>query len=223
MTADPQGAAGAPRQGDRRGQDRRRTDRRTPVPPWRSPWALVAYGVLGALALMLLFNGFGDDDPEPILDPALRDTPAAPNVNPVAASAGDPVQDAFGAAEFERLVIEGPTAVGQRVRTELFCDAPAPLTLRDAEQVEAAVATLVDAEGRVRGAECKWGRRGDERREDFTLLVPPDMAEQFAAAPLVSDGFVERRRLQAVVEWVGRSEALSLRTVGVLRALPPAA
>ena len=38
-------------------------------------------------------------------------------------------------------------------------------------------------------------------------------------SPVVQDNFVERRRVTAEVEWVGRSEALALRTAGVFRGL----
>jgi hypothetical protein len=83
---------------------------------------------------------------------------------------------------------------------------------------EAAVAALA-ANGRVPAAECKWGSANDPRREDFVLLVPPDLADRFASTPVVTDQFQRRRRISAEVEWLGRSEALALRPAGVFRGL----
>src|SRR5688500_16915080 len=98
-----------PRAGDRRGNERRRVERRSPPPPWRRPWALVAYGVVGTLALVMLLNGGGDDEPAPrdetlVEKQAEGSTQVAP-ANPQAASAGP--EDAYGTAGFERLVVEG--------------------------------------------------------------------------------------------------------------------
>jgi hypothetical protein len=59
------------------------------------------------------------------------------------------------------------------------------------------------------------------RREDLLLLVPPARAEEFAAAPVVTDNFVQRRRVVAEVEWVGRSETLALRTAAVFQRMVP--
>lgn len=227
MAADQEGV-GTERTGDRRGaerraEDRRRTERRTPPPPWRRPWALVSYGVLGALAAVFLLGGLpGRDDapPEGEVVPA-QPAPPAPDPTPQPAAA-EPTQDAFTTADYERLVIEGQEARGRRVRAELYCGTPSPVALRQGiPNAERAILALRDSTGRVPGADCKWGARGDERRQDFLLLVPPELADDFAAAPLTTDAFLRRRRLLAEVEWIGRSEILSLRTVGVLRrALP---
>ncbi len=208
---------------DRRGTDRRNVERRAPVPPWRRPWAFAAYGVAGALALMLLWGAMrGGGERARTNDPPLAER--APGAPPVAQQepgevnhpAGEPVREASGAAGFERLMLEGAAARGRTVRAELFCEAPTSYEVNANAPVEAAVAALA-VEGRIPGAECKWGGAGDARREDFLLLVPADLADDFAAAPMVSDDFQRRRRVVANVEWVGPSQALALRTVGVFR------
>lgn len=214
-------AAGA-RGGDRRGRDRRRQDRRAPVPAWRTPWALVAYGVLGTLLLVLLFSGLGDDE-EPLAGATTPDVegraavvvrrPAPPPVT------GIP-EDAYTAADFERLLAEGDAAEGRLVRAELFCEAIRSIALRRNEVVRPEVLALADTAGRVPGAECTWGRAG-VRGEDFLLLVPSHLAEQFARLPVVREGFVRRRRVTAELEWIGRSQAMSLRSTGVLQQLLP--
>jgi hypothetical protein len=208
---------------DRRGQDRRNLERRAPVPPWRRPWAYAAYGVAGALVLMLLWSGMrGDGDRAPSNDAPLAErAPGAPEVaqpqpGAVEHPAGEPVREASGAAGFERLMLEGAAARGRTVKAELFCEAPTSYEVNANAPVEAAVAALT-VEGRIPGAQCKWGGAGDARREDFLLLVPADLAADFAAAPMVNDDFQRRRRVVANVEWVGPSQALALRTVGVFR------
>ena len=104
----------------------------------------------------------------------------------------------------------------------MFCDAPKAVTLREVDQLEAPIASLRDAQGEVRGAECKWGRGGTgASRKEFMLLVPPQLAGVFAAQPMVRDNFVRRRRIRGEVEWIGRSRALSLKTAGVLRSIQP--
>lgn len=206
------------RDNERRSNDRRRVERRSPPPVWRRPWALVGYGVLGALAAVLVFNALAADDGPPPGEvvPAGPVVPSADSTPPPAA--GEPPQDAFATADFERLVIEGQEARGRLVRTELYCGTPDPVALRQGiPNAESVILALRDSMGRVPGADCKWGARGDERRQDFLLLVPPDLADDFAAAPVTTDNFVRRRRLLAEVEWIGRSEILALRTVGVLR------
>jgi hypothetical protein len=207
----------AARAGDRRGNERRRLERRAPPPPWRRPWALVAYGVVGALALVMLINGLSGDDEEAPRDETLVERPAeggttvAP-ANPQATAAGP--EDAYGTAGFERLVVEGEGAVGKIVRAELFCEAPQDFTIIAGHTAPRSVASLIQ-NGRVQGSVCKWGPTGEPRREDLLLLVPPAQAEEFAAAPVVNDNFVERRRVVAEMEWVGRSETLALRTAAV--------
>lgn len=217
----------APRQArdsDRRGNDRRNVERRAPLPPWRRPWAYAAYGVLGALVLMLVWSGMGgDDEPRPADDaPMVTREPGAPGVAPPAEGTAQnsraPVEAAFGAAGFERLVLQGPSAIGKTVKAELYCEQPTSYQVRTNVDAEAPVAALA-ANGRIPAAECKWGGANDPRREDFLLLVPPDLADDFAATPVISDDFQRRRRLIANVEWVGRSQALELRTAGVFRGL----
>lgn len=212
--------SGDPRSSERRGSERRRTDRRAPPPPWRRPWALVGYGVVGAFALVLLFETFGA---EPAPHTVLGDVETAPRkvaVDSLPPAAGAPVQEASAAADYERLIAEGDAAVGRRVHAQLYCAAIQSVALRPSvEHVEQPIAALMDQAGRVPAAECKWGRGTEVRREDFFLLVPPALAERFASAPEVADGFIRRRHIDAEVEWLGRSEALSLRPTGVLRAL----
>lgn len=204
--------------GDRRGTERRRVDRRAPLPPWRRPWAFVAYGVAGAGLAALLWRTAIAPPAQPRDPPIVeRGTAApAPKTPPVGAPA--PVESAAGAAGFERLTLEGAAALGRRVRTELYCDPPGTYQVREGVQPEAVIAALA-SNGRVPAAECKWGGAEDTRREDFVLLVPPELAGEFASAPTVTDQFQRRRRVRAEVEWLGRSEALALRPAGVFRGL----
>lgn len=211
----------AARAGDRRGNERRRLDRRAPVPLWRRWWALVGYGVVGALALVMLLGGLGGGDDDAPRDETLVEktsegaTGVAP-ANPAATAAGP--EDAYGTAGFERLVVEGEAAVGKTVRAELFCEAPQDFTIIAGHTAPRSVASLIQG-GRVRGSVCKWGPSGEPRREDLLLIVPPARAEEFAAAPVVTDNFVQRRRVVAEMEWVGRSETLALRTAAVFRGM----
>jgi hypothetical protein len=210
-----------PRAGDRRGNDRRRVERRSPAPPWRRPWALVAYGVIGTLAVVMLFRGGGGDEPAAPRDETLVERPAeggttvAP-ANPQATAAGP--EDAYGTAGFERLVVEGEAAVGKVVRAEVFCEAPQSFTVIVGHTAPRSVASLI-RDGSVPAAVCKYGRSGEPRREDLLLLVPPDKAQEFSTAPVVNDAFVQRRRVVAEMEWVGRSETLALRTAAVFRGM----
>jgi len=210
-----------PRAGDRRGNDRRRVERRSPPPPWRRPWALVAYGVVGTLAIVMLLRGGGGDEPAAPRDETMVERPAeggttvAP-ANPQA-TAGGP-EDAYGTAGYERLVVEGEAAVGKVVRAEVFCEAPQNFTIIVGHTAPRSVASLIQ-DGSVPAAVCKYGRSGEPRREDLLLLVPPDKASEFSTAPVVNDAFVQRRRVVAEMEWVGRSETLALRTAAVFRGM----
>lgn len=203
---------------DRRGRERRREDRRTPPPVWRRPWAFVSYGVVAALAAVLVLGwGRGGDGQEPESAEVIA-APTAHDVDrSVPAAAGAPPVDAHSTSEFERILAEGEAAQGLRVNTRLFCGSMTPVALRSVPKVPSAVAELADASGRVPAAECKWGAA--TAAPDFLLLVPAPLAESFAAAPEVEQGFVRRRRLDVEIEWVGRSDALALRTAGVLREL----
>lgn len=203
------------RDDDRRGGDRRASDRRLPVPAWRRPWAYAAYGVAGALLVVLLLTSLGGEE-ESLETGEVVTVKAPPPVDPNApAAAGAPPQDAYSVGDFERLLAEGERSEGLRVRTELFCNEISPTALRDVEAVNRAVAALADANRRVPAAECRWGPSATA--PDFLLLVPSALAERFAAAPEVRQGFVSRRKVAVELEWVGRSEALALRNVGVLR------
>lgn len=193
-------------------------DRRFPVPLWRRPWALVAYGVLGALLLVLLFNLGGEEEEAPAAQLDVTTAAAPPVVDPAAPpAAGAAPRDAFGVGDYERLLAEGDAARGQLVRTLLYCQGTTQVALRDVDRVSRSVAGLADAQRRVPAAECRWS--ADENAPEFLLLVPPALASRFAAMPEVEQGFIRRRRVPAELEWVGTSEALALRTAGVLRAV----
>lgn len=219
---DAPGGPHAPRAGDRRGSDRRRVERRAPPPLWRRPWALVSYGVVGAFAVVLLWNGITREDDTPAAQdetlvqkqPEGGTTVATPNPQ----ATGAAPEDAYGSAGFERLVVQGEGAVGKVVRTELYCEAPQNFTVIQGHTAPRSVASLIQ-EGRVPAARCRWGAPAEARREEFLLIVPPALGDEFSAAPVVQDNFVERRRVRAEVEWVGRSQTLALRTAGVLRGL----
>ncbi|MGI9190220.1 MAG: hypothetical protein ACR2F9_08770 [Longimicrobiaceae bacterium] len=208
---------------DRRRKDRRRTDRRTPTPLWRRPWALVAYGVAGALLAVLLFRGFGGDEDGAAPAGKLVDVPVIPVADTLTprADRNAPPVEAREPADFERLTLEGQQMVGRRVHTVLSCAPPAPIALSKVSSVPPVIAQLTTPQARVLAADCKWGRGDAASRPDFLLLVPPSLAEDFAGAPVAAGDFVARRRLNAEVEWIGRSDALALRTAGVLRAVSP--
>jgi hypothetical protein len=213
---------GDPRGGDRRGSDRRRLDRRAPPPPWRRPWAFAGYGAGAVLLLVLFLRGCGGDEPGgPVASagpigraPAPVDTAHTPQ------QTGRP-EPAMTTGDFERLTLEGERAVGRLVQAQLYCEAPAQVALETTtDTVEAPIAAIRDsATNRVSAADCKWGAQDDPRREDFLLIVPADLADEFAAQPVALDGFVRRRRLIANVQWIGRSRALALQTVGIFRGL----
>jgi len=216
------GAAGDPRSSDRRRKDRRRTDRRTPPPWWRRAPALIAYGVLGTLVIILFLNrsrpaGIPAGGPDEITTAA----PGAPvAAAPAAASPDAPPVDAYRMADHERLVAEGDEARGRWVRVELYCGSISSMSLRGVDRMERQISELADASNRVPAAECKWGVAQDGApRSDVLLLIPPGSAEAFANAPVVDDGFVPRRRVVGTAEWIGRSEAMALRTALVLREL----
>lgn len=219
MTDEPKGTPES--QGDRRGQPRRQTDRRMrdrrlPLPWWRRPWALVAMGAVLTLIVVTLFSTSRRERSIPLTDEALLLDSAPPAPVPVAVG---PAEDATSGADFERLLAEGEAAIGRRVRVELFCNAINPVSLRAVESVHPSLQALTDTTRKVPAAECKWGRDDSVRRDDLLLVVPAEFAERFARSPMVRDRFVQRRRVRAEIEWLGRSDALALRPAGVLRAL----
>ncbi len=206
-----------PRGGDRRRRDRRKSDRRAPVPPWRRPWAYVGYGVAAALVLVLLFS-LGDDDGNSMAATDVTDRTPPPAVDSTALGAtGAAVIDAFGESDFAALLAEGEAAQGRRVRTLLYCRPIRQVTLRTGSEivVNASVAEQADAAGQVPAADCQWG--GESSAPEVLLIVPPSLAGGFASTPEVELGFVRRREVSAEVEWIGRSVALALRNVVVLR------
>jgi hypothetical protein len=206
---------------DRRKGDRRREDRRAPVPVWRRPWMLVLYGALGMLILLTVNRSRPPAEvatgPE---DEVFTAPPSVVATEEAAPAQGEPAENARRMADYERLMAEGDAAKGRLLRVDLFCSSISQIALRGVDRVEAAVAELADGTGRVPAAECKWGPQTAEPRADVLLLVPPALAPGFAAAPMVDDGFVRRRRVNTTVEWVGRSNALALRTAMILRAAP---
>lgn len=206
---------GERRRKDRRSGDRRGDERRTPPPFWRRPAAFIAYGVVGALLIMLFFRGGDDGVPDPAAEVFVAEPEVRPADLPVASGPLEPTREAFTLAQYERLIAEGEGAVGEIVRVELYCGSIIPVTVRESDRAEPALLALAEGSGRVAGAECRWSQEG--RSSDFLLVVPADLAEEFARAPEVELNFVRRRRIPAHVEWLGRSEALSLRTAGVLR------
>jgi hypothetical protein len=207
---------------ERKESDRRRKDRRSPPPWWRRPWVLVLYGIIGTLIVLGLLNR--SRPPQvPIGETEVVTTgPGAPAVAVEGARPVAPPQDARSPADLEQLVAEGEEARGRLVFVELFCSSISQVALRNVDVVSAAVAEVRDVTNRVPAAECKWGQRAEDGpRGDVLLLVPPELATAFANAPVVDDGFVPRRHVVGTVEWVGRSEALALRNVALLRQLNP--
>ena len=203
------------RSGGRRGVDRRQLERRLQPPLWRRPWAYAAYGVAAALLLVLAFRGSGDKKP---VAARLETTTALPAVDRTGMPAAQrPVQEANSVGDYERLLAEGGNAAGQRVTTVLYCSAMQSVSLIAGSSISPSMAALADTRGQVPGAECRWGASADA--PDLFLLVPPRLATDFAAAPEVEIGFMRRRRVAAEVEWIGRSEALALRIVGVLQGI----
>ena len=202
------------RNDDRRGGDRRRPDRRATAPLWRRPWAYALYGVAGAFLIVVVSRMIEEDEPE-VLPQVVNAAPAV-DTTTHAGSTG-PLREAMGTGEFERLLAQGEGAAGQRVITTLFCEEVASISLTPDQPTHPSVAALADANARVPGADCKWG--DEDNAPDLLLVVPPALAPRLAAAPSVQQNFVDRRRIRAEVEWVGRADALALRNVGVLRAV----
>ncbi len=200
--------------GDRRGADRRSTDRRAPVPVWRKPSAYVAYGVLAGLVLVAILLGLGQDDPPPVvaIQPPAERLDVADSTVTV-----QPTRDAFTVGDYERLMAEGRGAVGQVVRAELFCSPIAPISMRAVDEPTPALRVLADEQLRVAGAECRWTRT--DRSAQFLLIVPPHLAERFAQMPEEEINFIRQRVVPADVEWLGRSDDLSLRIAGILRGI----
>ena len=200
---------------DRRGDDRRRPERRAPAPIWRRPWAFAVYGVLGAFAIVVLSRLLEEDEPTTITG-EVTTAAVAPAVDTTSLPAADaPPREAMGVGEYERLVAQGEAAAGQRVITQLYCESVKSISMDSEAPVIESLAALADSKHQVPGAACKWGAGVDA--PDLLLLVPPDLATAFAAAPEVQQSFVSRRSVRAELEWIGRSEALALRNVGVLR------
>lgn len=212
-------ASSGGRGGDRRGRERRKDDRRAPTPIWRKPWAYAIYGVIGALLVVLLLRDAGDDEAPVLADAGALSDSGTGQTYTIPDTPPGTVRDAYSVAEFEALIAEGDQAVGDVVRTEIFCGSINPVAVREYEGMNPGIAALADDEGRAAGAECRWSR--EARTADFLLLVPPVLAEAFAGAPEEELNFVRLRRVSANVEWLGRSEALALRYSGILREINP--
>lgn len=207
--------------GDRRAGDRRRNDRRAPLPLWRRPWALVAYGIVGTLLIVALINRSRPPAETPAPNGEATTPAGQPRSGVPAPVSMVTPEEARDPVHLERLLAEGEAARGRYLRVELYCSTLGQVSLRSAEYVEPAVAEVRDGSNRVPAAECKWGARsGDEPRGDVLLIVPPELATAFSAAPAVEDGFITRRRVEGVVEWLGRPESLALRYAVVLREYP---
>jgi hypothetical protein len=219
---DAESGSGDRRQVDRREVDRRRGDRRAGLSRWRGPLAYAGYGAVATILAVAGLHGLDSPAPEgPALAAAMEIEPMA-DIAPAAARPAPPSptipRQAFTLADFEVLLAEGESAVGQTVQAELYCQSIAPVAIRATlNGPGAALIDIVDAEGRVGGAECRWSN--ESRTSDFLLVIPPDLAEAFTAMPEVELNFVQRRRVRASVEWLGRSDPLSLRIAGVLRAI----
>jgi hypothetical protein len=220
MTEEPDRVDTQSSGGDRRTGERRRTERRAPLPLWRRPWALVAYRVLGTLLIVAVINRSRPAAETPALDREATPDGTGGSGVPAPVSMAAP-EEARSPAHLERLLAEGEAARGRYLRVELYCSTLGQVSLRTAEYVEPAVSEVRDGSNRVPAAECKWGsRQGDEPRGDVLLIVPPELVTAFAAAPSVDDGFITRRRVEGVVEWLGRPESLALRYSVVLREYP---
>ena len=201
---------------DRRGDERRRPERRAAPPVWRRPWAFAVYGLLGAFLIVVLSRMLEEDEPAAAGEVTTAQvSPAVDTVAPPAA--GAPPREAMGVGEYERLVAQGDAAAGPRVITQLYCEPVNSVSMNAEATVQASVAALADTNGRVPGAECTWGAGTDAPK--LLLLVPADLAPTFAAAPEVQQSFVRRRSVRAEIEWIGSSQALALRNVGVLRGM----
>lgn len=180
----------------------------------------MAYGVVGAFAVVVLFSLGGDEPEEPTAATPVGTRVALPYVDSASLdSAPGGVRDADGPAGFEALLAEGEAAAGTRVRTTLYCEPMRSVAIRrDPEvSVHASVMAHAGSDGRVPGAECQWGSQATA--PDVLLIVPAALAQQFASMPEVEQSFVRRREVPAVVEWIGRSEALALRNVAVLQSI----
>lgn len=208
------------RQRERRGSDRRQDDRRSRPPIRRRPAAYVTYGVVGTSIVLSFLWTLGGRSDEPTAAPTfLANVEAESDIE--GSPRTEPSREAFGLNEFEKLLAEGESALGTVVKAELYCEIVLPTQVRSTPNVSPSLRRLVDGQGRVGGAECRWST--ESRSSDFFLVVPPELAEQFAASPEVELNFVRRRRIVATLEWLGRSDALALRTAGILRTLEPAA
>jgi hypothetical protein len=171
--------------------------------------------VVAALLLVLAFGGERD---RPRVAAGLETTTALPAVDATGTPAAKrPVLEAISVGYYARLLAEGEKAAGQRITTVLYCSSMQSVSLIAGSSISPSMAALADTRGQVPGAECRWGASADA--PDLFLLVPPQLATDFAAAPEVEIGFMRRRRVAAEVEWIGRSEALALRIVGVLQGM----
>jgi hypothetical protein len=209
-----------PRERRDRDRDRRAVDRRSPAGRSAGPsrvnrWLYAVAAVLGLAVVVLLLRGGGADTPERDLQPEeLGRASPMPVADTLPPPGGDLPTTVAATGDYERLVAEGEGAAGRRVVVQLYCEAVTSVSLRVEVQVSASVAALADAAGRVPAARCRWGRPGEG--PDFLLLVPPELATEFGNAPLIEESFVRRKSIRGEIEWIGRSDALALRTAGVL-------
>src|SRR5690606_26796978 len=134
---------------------------------------------------------------EPVSATTRMATPpvVTPSVSRTDVAAGPTAREATSLAHLEILLAEGESAVGQIVRTELYCQSITPIAVRSTDRGWGALDGIVDAEGRVGGAECRWS--DESRSSDFLLVIPPELAERFTAMPEIEMNFVLRRRVPA--------------------------
>ncbi|HSU17635.1 hypothetical protein [Longimicrobium sp.] len=196
-------------------------ERRAPPPPWRTPWAFAGYGAGVVLLLVIGLRGCGGGgDRQAGPSGPIAPAPAPLDTSHTPRQTGRQVEMAMSTGDYERLTLEGDRAKGRIVKAQLYCDEVDQAALENSDSIEAPIAAIADSVAhRVSAASCKWGAQDDPRREDFLLLVPHDLAPQFSSQPVTLDGYVRRRRLIANVEWIGKSRALALQTVGIFRGL----
>ncbi len=210
---------------DRRRGDRRSGDRRSAWgrgAGWTGIGRPAAYGAGAVIILILLVRLVtGGDEPTnaAMISAAADAADTEAGTAPAALPATAPAREAFSVAEYEALLAEGDAAVGEIVRTELFCGPLTQVSIREDVAMHQTIRDMADAEGRVVAADCRWSR--ESLSSDVLLVVPPDFATDFANAPTVEISFVTRRRVRGDIEWLGRSPELALRNAGILRRILP--
>ena len=176
--------------------------------------AYVAYGILAALVLVIVGRGLArDEEPSVVaIQPPEERLEVADSTVTVT-----PTRDAFTLGDYEWLMAEGQSVMGEVVRAELFCGSVSSIAMRSVDVPNPALMVLADAERRVAGAECRWTRT--DRSAQILLIIPPHLSQEFARMPEEEINFIRQRVVPADVEWLGRSNDLSLRVAGILRGI----